>query len=287
MKRQPSGPDVAAPALRDCVKQTFILAWREDTTALECALRQEGFVAEVLRPHYSAQEMTFSRMTRCLMNHRSAWRACARREGLSMVLEADFVPCVGLGAMPPPFPWETREKAWGWLYAGGPRLYEVWPGGYLRGHAACPVATVMSPTVAGVLLDFAEAELAHNDPQAYFPWDTYVQYHGKRHGVMSFIPFRQYGEHGGVPNPEHASGGMSMSGAHQAEALRGPLHFLPAYARGSRWRYRQVRLHAKLRGFGRLVSGRFVEPKTLRSYGFTRAGARLLAIGFGRLLTPY
>lgn len=275
--------EVQAPPLRECVEQVYILAWREETAALEKALGREGLATRVLRPEYGEADLRLSRMTRCLMNHRNAWRACSAGNGLSMVVEADFVPCIGIGSRPPPFPWTVRDRAWGWLYAGGPRLYEIWPGGQLRGHSACPVATVMGPAVASALVDFADSELSKRDGTTYFPWDTYIQYHAKQRGVLSFIPFRQYGEHGGLPNPEHRGGGMGMGGGHQAETLCGPLHFLPAYALGSRLRYRRVRAMAKLRGVARLISGRFAEPGILRECASADMVAKFLFVGLRRL----
>ena len=272
------------PALRDCVARACILAWREDTSALERALAEEGFRVEVLRPTYTDREMGFSRVARCLLNHRGAWARCAAQDGLWMVVEADFVPCRGLGSLPLPFPPELRNRAWAWLYAGGPRLYEWWPGGYLRGHACTMVAGVMGPEIAQALVAFADAELARHGPEMLSPWDTYLQFELRKKGKLSFFPARQYGEHGGIPNPEHALAGMGMKGSHQADVLWGPLHFLPPYARGSRLRYGGYRLRAKLLGAARLLAGRFIEPGTLRNVPDPRVRRRMIATGIRRLL---
>lgn len=279
---RPSG--AGAPALRDCVGRACILAWREDTAPLERALTAEGFQVEVVRPSYSAEELTFSRVARCLLNHRSVWARCAAQSELWIVVEADFVPCRGFGSLPLPFPLDYRSRAWAWLYAGGPRLYERLPGGYLRGHACTMVATLMGPEVAAALVEFADEEIARNGFETLSPWDTYLQYHLKKKGMRSFFPLRQYGEHGGLPNPEHAVAGMGMKGTHQADVLWGPLHFLPAYAQGSWTRYGLYRARSKLLGAARLLSGRFVEPGTWRNVPDAKTWLRLIATGFHRLL---
>ena len=278
---------VPAPALRDCVERVCVLAWREDTAPLERALAAEGFRVEVHRPTCGEAEMAYSRQSRCLLNHRGAWARCAAQDGLWIVVEADFVPCRGFGSLPLPFPWELRDRAWAWLYAGGPRLYERLPGGYLRGHACTMVAGVMGPAVARALVEFADGEFVRNDPRSFFPWDTYAQYHLKEKGLLSFFPGRQYGEHGGPANPEHAAAGMGRKGTHQADVLRAPLLFLPAYARGSRIRYGFCRARAKALGWGRLFSGRFVEPGTFRKVPDLRTRLRLVATGIQRLLSPW
>ena len=203
------------------------------------------------------------------------------------MVEADFVPCRGFGSLPLPFPWEWRDRSWAWLYAGGPRLYERLPGGFLRGHACTTVATLLGPEVARTLVGFADEEIARNGTGTLSPWDTYLQYYLKKKGMLSFFPARQYGEHGGIPNPEHAVAGMGMQGSHQADVLWGPLRFLPAYARGSRIRYGGYRSRAKLLGAARLLTGRFVEPGTWRNVPDAGTRLRLVATGIRRLLNPW
>src|SRR5262249_14639415 len=74
-------------------------------------------------------------------------------------------------------------------------------------------------------------------------------------GVESFIPYRHYGEHGGIGNPEHIA--ASLGRPHQADALQGRLAFLPMYAKGSVLRFWKIRIRARLWGALRLLSGRF------------------------------
>jgi hypothetical protein len=91
-------------------------------------------------------------------------------------------------------------------------------------------------------------------------------------GGKCFMAYRQFGEHGGMPNKEHRSAptgilirlplvsrlGIGLN--HHADVLRAPLKFLPAYATGSRLRYWRKRAEGRTLGFLRLVAGRTVAP---------------------------
>lgn len=253
------------PVIRDAVGQVLILAYKEDTSRLEAALSREGLTSRVIRPDYSAQELTYSQTVRVLINHLNAWRLCASRDDLTIVLEADFVPCKGFGGFPLPFSQGMSSRAWGWLYACGMSIYELVREGagiHARGHSAAPVATVFGPEAARILVEFAERELRESDPYSYSYWDTYARVYLQERGVSSYMTFRNYGEHGGVANPEHRTAGLSAS-AHRADVLMGRLHFLPAYARGSMAVFLWVRLLAKVRGLGRLLCLRVLEKPAL------------------------
>lgn len=287
------------PTLGSLVRHTVILAHREDTTLLEDALRGEGFDPVVQRKtDYTPLEMTYSRTIRCLMNHAEAWRHAAGAAGHSLIMEADFVPCRGFAQLPAPFdPHIHGPLSWAYLYAGGPRIFQVLPGGYLWGHSSCTVAILISPQVASHLADFAENLIrTTEDLGAYSLWDTFIQWHMMGHQIRCFVPFRQYGEHGGLPNPEHLASGsgtlagsllfrwMGLGGNHHAECLWAPLLFLPAYARGSRLRYFRTRLAAKLVGLARVLLGRVVEPGQSMS---PLDRLRALVTAFRRLACPY
>ena len=260
------------PSLTSVVHQTYILAYKEDTSLLEQTLKLEGFKPVVLRPNYSAEELTYSRTIRCLLNHDSAWRHAAANEGITLVIEADFVPCVGFGKLPVPFsPAAHNDVAWAFLYAGGPRVFKRHPDGSLQGHAACPVAYLLSPRVGAWLAEYTREELArHSNLTHYSLWDTEFQWHLMGKGAICFMPWRQYGEHGGISNPEHQRAGIGVAkrnpllaclgfGAnHHAEVLWSQLSFLPLYARGSRWTFWRTRAEAKLIGWMKLFSGRVV-----------------------------
>lgn len=264
--------DSSAPVcatLRDVTACVYIVAYREDVGELQRALSGEGLRSVVIRPHYSEEERGYSAIVRCLLNHRNAWRECAASQALNMIVEADFVPVRGFARLPVPFDLNRQDRALGWLYACGPVLYDLDDQGYARGHAAAPVATLLGARTAGVLLEFAEAELSSHDPRDYIPFDTHIRVYLQQRGINSYLPWRHYGEHGGIPNPEHRTAGVAAT--HRADRLYGRLHFLPAYARGSRMRYRGVRLQAWLRGLGRLVLARYVHPRDiLRHQGWRR-----------------
>src|SRR5262249_47304387 len=85
------------------------------------------------------------------------------------------------------------------------------------------------------------------------------QWHVMGLGGEAFIPRYHYGEHGGIPNPEHASmGSLRRDGHHRADNLMGSLHFLPAYAEGSYVSFLRTRLVGHLLGLVRLATGRWI-----------------------------
>ncbi len=261
------------PSVRREVVQTIVLAYREETARLETALRAEGLAPQVQRPSYTPTELTYSRTVRCLLNHAAAWARARDAAGLTLIVEADFVPCRGLGDLPLPFDPQVQGSAgWAFLYAGGPRIFRRHPDGSLQGHAACPVAYVISPRVAAWLCEYRDEELQRQaDLTAYSLWDTRFQWHIMGKGGRCFLPWRHYGEHGGTGNPEHAAAGVGIARRipllsrlglgrhHRAEVLHGVLHFLPEYAAGSRLRFLRIRLEAKLTAWGKLLTGRMVK----------------------------
>ncbi len=115
-------------------------------------------------------------------------------------------------------------------------------------------------------------------------------------GAKCFMPYRQYGEHGGVSNPEHAKsligfakritilGRLGLGKNHHAETLYGPLQFLPLYAGGSRIRFLVIRLEAKVIGLLRLLGGRVVSKHEPRHIGQT---FKLYGIALARLWTVW
>ncbi len=261
------------PSVNVLADLAIILAYKEDTARLEKALRDEGFTVEVQRATYDERELTYSRTIRCLLNHQAAWRRAADRERCTVVVESDFVPCVGFGRTPAPFdPARHGPLAWAFLYGGGPRIFWAHADGTLEGHAACPVATLVSPLAAPLLVRFAEEEIARCDPSAHSMWDTVFQWSIMGWGGRCFLPFRHYGEHGGIANPEHGVARVGWASRfpllmrfdgfnnHHAECLLGPLRFLPPYARGSRVRFLATRLAARFVGWGRLLTGRVAAP---------------------------
>jgi hypothetical protein len=197
---------------------------------------------------------------KCLVNHANAWRIARDRSRPTVVVEADFVPVKGFGGLPLPCPADRRGKSLPYLYACGAELWDT-EAEFARGHAGSTVAYVVWPAVARLLLTFYEQQLEINPSGAYSTFDTQMGYWLKDRGVESFFPLKQYGEHGGLPNPEHRRAGPSRT--HRADALQAPLSFLPAYAEGSHARAGWTRLVARAFGWARFLTGRLVPPRDL------------------------
>lgn len=273
--------------LINCVGTIFIIAYKENTDLLVGALKKEGFSnIEVIRPHYSEEEMSYARTSRCLLNHRNAWKKCAATSDLSIVMEADFVPVVGFARLPLPFDLSKKGQAWGWLYSSGQRLYEIDEYGFIRGHSAVPVATILDAHAASVLIEFVDWEFSRHSPQEYTLWDTYIRVFAQNRGIQCFLPLHSYGEHGGIPNPEHIQKGVTS--IHNADSLWNKLHFLPSYAQGSKFKYMYYRVIAKLKSLLRLVSGRTIERPVLVARNSTLSKKiKLVALAFRRIcITP-
>ena len=123
-------------SLRDVIDKVIVVAYQEDVSNLVSSLELEGFKVEVSRPDYSPEEMTYRRSSRCFLNHRNAWKRAVESPSYTLICEADFVPCRGIGDFEVFWPTE-KDCAWGYLYQGSPRL--PCNGGstpFLRGHTA-------------------------------------------------------------------------------------------------------------------------------------------------------
>ena len=243
----------------------FIIAYRENTDPLENTLCGEGFAMVVQRGQYSDEEQQYSAALRCLMNHARAWKAIAKAEKPAIVVEAYFVPVRGFGRLPVPMPQHNEPgSGFAWLYSAGSILYGFDTHGFPHGHGNTTVAYIVSPRIAGTLLDFFGREMANVDRRRYSQWETYLGiFLRKERDVLNYIPTYQYGEHGGLPSREHALHGVRAW--HQADVLMCPLSFLPAYARGSRLRYAAIRARAIARGWARLALLRFYDPRYINA----------------------
>jgi hypothetical protein len=245
--------------LRDVIDKVIVVAYQEDVSKLVSSLKLEGFNVEISRPDYSPEEMTYRRSSRCLLNHRNAWKRALDHPRYTLICEADFVPCRGIGDFEVFWPIE-KVCAWGYLYQGSPRLLAmVGQRPFLRGHNATTVSYVINSTVASLMLKFFEIEKGTYDFGSYFAWDAHLQWCVMGLGAEAFIPMRHYGEHGGTPNLEHGKlGRIGRDGRHRADNLMNALHFLPQYANGSYLSYFRARVGARLSGFGRLLMGRWI-----------------------------
>jgi hypothetical protein len=242
--------------LRSASSGVLIVAHNEDTTVLQSTLISEGFRVDEVRGPYTPEQLRFSAIMRCLVNHANAWRIAARRDKPTIVVEADFVPVKGFGALPVPVPVERQDSCLGYLYAVGPEIWDLASANVARGHGGSTVALWIPPRVAYLLLQFFDEEVRTVPLGAYSPFDTKIGYWLMARGIESYIPYRHYGEHGGLANPEHAKAGLGRP--HRADVLAGKLAFLPTYARGQLVKFWQVRTRARIWGVLRLICGRYL-----------------------------
>jgi hypothetical protein len=271
--------------LRNVVSKVIVVAYREDVDRLVSSFVTEGFDVDVLRTNYSEAELRYSRASRTFLNHRNAWHKAANIDGYTLICEADFVPCRGIGGFRVFWPLENT-CAWGYLYQGSPRLIAlVGSQRFLRGHAAPTVCYIVNRTVASLMIKFFDDERSRHDLQSYFTFEAHMQWYLMGLGAEAFMPWYHYGEHGGLPNPEHARSGLtSNKGEHRADNLMSSLHFLPAYANNSYLLFLRVRLTAHLIGFGRLLTGRWIVKTNVYNCD-SLARARMYLIGLRRLLS--
>ncbi|HTJ78578.1 MAG TPA: hypothetical protein VL357_06240 [Rariglobus sp.] len=260
--------------LRTAIARAFVIAHREDTSRLEAELRLQGIKTHVLRQDPDPHILTFSAQMRCLLNHANAWKRAAESEGLTLFIEADFVPCRGFGGLSLPFdPSLHGELAWCYLYAGGPRIYSRLPSGHFLAHACGCVAYVMPPKVARLAHIYTEElRIRHPEWNIYHPWDTEIQWYLMGDGARAFIPRKQFGEHGGHSNPEHAYTAVGRRPArrllaragigvnHHADSLAAPLAFLPNYSRGRRLLFWRTRAEGRATGMLRFFCGKMACP---------------------------
>ena len=271
--------------IRDVVGQVLVLAYKEDVQPLLTALEEERLPASLQRIVYTREEMAYAVNSRCLLNHRLAWQKAAQLSGYTLICESDFVPCRRMGDFPVFWP-ETNERAWGYLYQGSPRLLALSEGrsGWLRVHTSPLVAYIINATVAKILLEYFEYASSKYDLTRYFSFDAYLQWFAMGKGAAAYMPRRHYGEHGGLPNKEHASlGNLSHGGEHHADNLMGPLRFLPPYARGSIVRFILARAKWRLLGFGRLISGLWITATGVYDLSFIDM-CRMYLVGAARLM---
>jgi hypothetical protein len=267
------------------VRRSYVLCQEEDVSQLLDALTRENLKPAALHPSYSPKELCYARNTRAFIGHAAVWRRVIDEEGYTLVCEADFVPCIGIGSFPVFWP-IGDPLSWGYLYQGSPRLLSIVDSEntrFLRGHCAPLVGYVLNAAVARLFLDYFSAEIACRDPYRYFTFDAHLQWWVMGRGARAFIPLRHYGEHGGLPNPEHAANRIGRSGRHRADNLAGSLHFLPQYAKGRRMRFLAVRLASRALGFARLLTNRWIVKTNVYQNG-VRQKLQMLAIGFYRLM---
>ena len=273
---------MAQPSLSKTIAKTLVIAYQEFTAPLEQSLNQEGLPCEVLRQVHLPEYKNYASIYLCFLNHLEAWKRAAQEIQPTLIVEADFVPVIGIGQLPCPLDLERSDAGLAWLYTCAAQLYSVSATGYAIGFSTSAVAYVLTPAAATALLEFGQDLIAQADPTQYINWDSEVEGFLRQKGFCCYLPFWNYGEHGGKPNPEHQKAGL---GTHRADILWQALAFCPFYAqdhpnpRRVLWK---TRLRGRLRGFGRLLFGRYLRWKVLCN---SSTPLRMLSFAMGRQMT--
>ncbi len=270
--------------LVDCIAQTFVIAYREPTEQLSQTLSQMGCDCTVLRQVHQPGYERYSPSFLCLLNHRSAWELALRSQKPTLIVEADFVPVQNFAELPSPFDPDDADMGIAWLYTCAAQVYNVSDDGYAQGYSTSMVAYVISAKSARQLIDLAAQVEQDPGPKAYSPWDSGIEYYLRDRGAYNYVPFRNYGEHGGRPNPEH--GQNKLSKAHRADVLYGKLAFAPMYAevngQVNRWQWVKGRTYGRIKGFGRLLLMKYLRGEVIRN---SSQGSQLVRWAIARQLT--
>lgn len=247
------------------IDRVLIIAHKEATDQLEATLTKEGFNYEVLRQESKPEFQNFSRSYLCLLNHRHAWEKAAQADKPTLIIEADFVPVVGFGKLPLPYNPHQTDVGISWLYTCAPQVYHVSSEGYAQGFSTSAVAYIVNSQSATYLLELADEVAEKIGATKYSTWDSDIDKFLLKRQLKNYIPWRNYGEHGGLPNPEHQQNNLSK--VHRADVLYGKLAFTPLYAvgeQGGTWKFLNVRVQARLKGIARLAIGRFLRPPVVK-----------------------
>jgi len=251
--------------LADVIGRAFIIAYKEPTQLLETTLNKEGLQCEVLRQQQQPQYRNFSPSYLCLLNHLRAWKIAAMEERPTLIVEADFVPVVGFANLPLPFnPYQT-DVGMCWLYTCASQIYSISADGYAEGFSVSTVAYIVTPQGAEKLIKFAKEMMQKSSPNAYSTWDAHLDNFLRQQKLKNYIPFRNYGEHGGLPNLEHSRHGLSKT--HRADVLYNQLAFMPIYASKEGvdyFKFLSVRFQARLKGIARLITGKFLRLPVIK-----------------------
>lgn len=269
--------------LKDAAEQVFIIAYKEDTDQLETCLTDQGFTPKVLRQQHRPEYKSYSPSYLCLLNHCEAWQHIVESNQSALICEADFVPVMRMGDLPVPYDLGQPNVGIAWLYTCAPQIYFVSPQNYAVGFSTSMVAYLLTPVGARALLDLADQIARHPGPTQYSAWDSTIEEFLRKRQLDCYIPWRNYGEHGGRPNPEHKKAGLSP--AHRADVLYGPLAFVPIYAESSGFPAVGVffsRIKARVKGLGRLVLWKYLRRPVLAGSSTPR---RMLKFALGRQLT--
>lgn len=264
--------------LANSISKVFIIAYKESTQKLHDYFTQEGFNCQVIRQQSQPEYQDFSPSYRCMLNHRQGWEKASQETKPTLIVEADFVPVLGFGKLPLPFNKDNPKIGISWLYTCAPQVYWVSEEGYAEGFSTGMVAYTITPKAAEYLIEFSDNITQRTGGKVYSAWDSEVDQILRSHQLKNFISFRNYGEHGGIPNPEHRQHGLSPG--HQADVLWGEIAWPPLYT--EKYNFNQIRTKARIKGIGRLLKGSFVRTKTLKN---SKVPLRLISFSLRRQLT--
>lgn len=267
----------------DCVGKTFILAYKEETQQLESVLNGEGLDCQVLRQQHQPEYKDYSPSYLALLNHKSAWEIAKNETKPTLIVEADFVPVIGIGQLPFPFDITQSDVGISWIYTCAPQLYTVTADGYSQGFSVSCVAYIVTPKAAESLLELAANIQENPGPKSYSSWDSDIDKFLLNRGLKNYIGFRNYGEHGGKPNLEHYKQGLSK--VHRADVLYGKLAFMPPFLEDeahSNVKLLLSRLNARIKGMGRLALGKFLRIPVIKGSSYP---LKLISFALRRQLT--
>jgi hypothetical protein len=246
-------------SLTASLSQTILLAHKENTDRLALALTTAGLPPTIQRQADRPDYAPYANIYRCLLNHHQAWQQAAQNDQPTLILEADFVPVQNIGTLPLPFDPTNLRTGITWLYTCAPQIYSITPQGHADGFSTSLVAYILTPQSATALLPFLD-HITTTQGTGYYNFDSDLDRYLRDRQFTNYIPYRNYGEHGGKANPEHCKNGMT--GIHRADTLYGPLAFPPDYSLQEPTL--NARFNARLRGLGRLATGRYLRPKILK-----------------------
>ena len=269
--------------IKDAIAQTIILAYKEDTQPLEACFTEQGLDCKVIRQKHKTEHSGYSPSYLCLLNHRTAWQQVVAANRPTLICEADFVPVRNLATLPLPYDPTLETVGIAWLYTCAPQIYEVLPNNQAIGFSTSMVAYIVTPLGARHLIALAEKITQDFGPKKYSTWDSFIEEFLRIRGLYGYVPWRNYGEHGGKPNPEHKKAGLSS--VHRADILYGKLAFAPIYTAQQPHPGLLVffsRLKARIKGIGRLALGKYLRPPVLAE---STTPWKMLQFAIGRQLT--
>lgn len=269
-----------SPKLIDSLGKVAIVAYKESTDLLQQYFTESGFDCQVIRQQHQPEYKNYSQSYLVLLNHSAAWEIARQATKPTLIVEADFVPVINFSQLPLTFSPQQPNVGISWLYTCAPQVYSVSADGYAQGFSTSMVAYIITPQGANHLLELADAIASDPGPTVYSSWDSQIDGFLRQKKLKNYLPLRNYGEHGGLPNREHHQHGLSKS--HRADVLYGKLAFLPMYAANSRLKFILIRLKARIKGIARLFLGKFLRIAVIKG---SSVPGRLIKFALSRQLT--